>query len=326
MDNVLCLKSNPKLRKVLKKRVPPVLFYIIVTITLLCLSYVVLYPVISVVSLAFRPASEMFDETVIWISKRPTFVNIKDAVEMLDYWAVLFRTIIAALVCSVLQMTTCSMGAYGLSRFKFKGKNFLFLMVVLTIVVPPQTAQIPNFINMRYFDFFGIGRVIGLFTGEKFFVSLINTQWSIIIPSLFASGLQAGLYIFIFRQFFLSIPKSLEEAAKIDGCNAAQTFIRIIVPNNIPVYVVVFLLSFVEYWNDTTVTSLYLINKDSNFIMHAIKGVINNAYGLTSLYNYGQNDVIFSAMALLAIIPPILLYVLCQRKFTEFLDRSGMKG
>lgn len=309
-----------------KKHLPKILLYLFVLVLLVCLSFVVLYPVISAFSVAIRPAEEMFDKTVIWIPRNPTFINFKNALVEIDFFSVLIRTVLVTGICSLFQVVTCSMAAYGLSRFNFKGKNLLFMLVVLTIIVTPQITQIPNFINMRYFDFFGIGKLIGLITGKSVTVSLIDTNYVLILPALFGAGLQSGLYVFVFRQFFMGIPTGLEEAAKIDGCNAAQTFIRIIIPNNIPVFVVVFLLNVVTYWNDTAVTGLYLTSNKSFLLMNSVSNFVSTTIRSSSTYNFGENDVLFSAMAILVIIPPIILYMCCQTKFNEFLDRSGIKG
>lgn len=320
---------NPKFNRSVKARKIGekglgTLFLIFVMVLLVGLGFVVIYPVFTTLSLAFRPAREMFDETVIWIPKEPTLNNFVRAAEDLDYFHLVFKTVAVSLVCTLFSIISCSMAAYSLSRFNYKYKNILFLLVVFTIVVPPQTAQIPMFVSFRNFNFFGVGKLVGLITGKDMTVNLINTQWSLILPSVFAAGLQAGLFIFIFRQFFLGMPKGLEEAAKVDGCNAVKTFIRIIVPNSIPVFVVVFLLSMVQYWNDTTVTGVYLFSDKSYLLMHKLSNIVSTT--MTTSYEYGEAEVLFGAMAVIVIIPPIILYTLCQTQFSEFLDRSGIKG
>lgn len=315
--------NSDKIRKISKNGFNW-LFFVFIMVLLVGLSFLVLYPILTTVSLSIRPREEMFDETVIWISKEPTLNNFIKAVKELNYFPLVFKTLGVSLVCTLFMIVSCSMAAYSLSRFDYKLKNVLFLLVVFTIIVPPQTAQIPTFVSFRNFNFFGIGKIIGLFTGNDVTVNLINTSWALILPSVFAAGLQAGLFIFIFRQFFLGMPKGLEEAAKIDGCNAMETFIRIIIPNSRPVFVVTFLLSMVGYWNDTTVTGVYLFSDESYLIMHKLSNVIGTT--MTSSYKFGEAEVLFGAMAVITIIPPIILYCFCQTQFSEFLDRSGLKG
>ena len=315
--------DSDKVRKIAKKGLTTLLF-VFIMVLLVGLSFLVLYPILTTVSLSFRPPKEMFDETVIWISKEPTLNNFINALKELNYLSLVFKTLLVSLACTAFSIISCSMAAYSLSRFNYRFKNVLFLLVVFTIVVPPQTAQIPTFISFRNFNFFGIGKIIGLLIGKDVTVNLLNTHWSLVLPSIFAAGLQAGLFIFIFRQFFLGMPKGLEEAAKIDGCNAMSTFIRIIVPNSVPVFVVVFLLSMVAYWNDTTVTGIYLFSEDSFLIMHKLSNIINTT--MTASYEFGEAEVLFGAMAVITIIPPIIIYAFCQTQFSEFLDRSGLKG
>lgn len=312
-----------KMRKIGNKGFS-VLFLIFVLVILIGLSFLVLYPILSTVSLAFRPGKEMYDQTVIWVPKEPTLVNFSTAFEELNFFPLVGKTLLVSLVCTILQLAICSMAAYSLSRFNYKFKNLLFLLVVFTIIVPPQTASIPNYINFREFTFFGIGNIIGLFTGKAATVNILNTNWALIIPALLGSGLQSGLYIFIFRQFFFNLPKGLEEAAKIDGCNAMDTFVRIVIPNSKSVFVVVFLLSMVEYWNDNVVTGLYLFTDKAYLIMHKVVSTV--ALIKTTRYVFGESEVVFGAMAVITIIPPIFLFGICQTQFTEFLDRSGIKG
>ena len=297
---------------------------VFILVILVGLSFLVLYPIISTVSLAFRPGKEMYDQTVIWVPKEPTLVNFATAFKELEFFPLVIKTLVVSFICTLLQLVTCSMAAYSLSRFNYRFKNLLFLLVVFTIIVPPQTASIPNYISFREFDFFGIGKIIGLFAGSNVTVNILNTNWALVIPALFGAGLQAGFYIFIFRQFFFNLPKGLEEAAKIDGCNAFDTFLRIVIPNSKSVFVVVFLLSMVEYWNDNVVTGLYLFTDKAHLIMHRLVATV--AEIKTTRYVFGEAEVVFGAMAVITIIPPIFLFAICQTQFTEFLDRSGIKG
>ena len=129
------------------------LFFVFIMVLLVGLSFLVLYPILTTVSLSIRPREEMFDETVIWISKEPTLNNFIKAVKELNYFPLVFKTLGVSLVCTLFMIVSCSMAAYSLSRFDYKLKNVLFLLVVFTIIVPPQTAQIPTFVSFRNFNF-----------------------------------------------------------------------------------------------------------------------------------------------------------------------------
>ena len=113
-----------------------------------------------------------------------------------------------------------------------------------------------TYLNYWFFDFGGILNLFGIDS-----VNILNTAWVFVLPALFGTGLRNGLYIFIFRQFFLGQPKDLEEAARIDGCGPFKTFIRIMVPLAGPAFVTVLLFSIVWHWNDFYSSSIYFTNE-----------------------------------------------------------------
>ena len=172
------------------------------------LCFVILYPLIFMLSTAFRPNEQMNDPSVVWIPKSFTLDNIKDVWKVMKFDTTVVNTIILNLVASVLQVVTCSITGYGFARFKFKGKSILFGIVILMIIVPPQITTIPLYLQYAYFDLFGL---IPLFNGGNT-ISLINNGLTMYLPALFANGLRAGLFIFIFRQFFRGLPKEIGRA------------------------------------------------------------------------------------------------------------------
>ena len=173
------------------------------------LCFVILYPLIFMLSTAFRPNEQMNDPSVVWIPKSFTLDNIKDVWGVMKFEDTVVNTVILNLVASVLQVITCSITGYGFARFKFKGKGILFGIVVLMIIVPPQITTIPLYLQYAYFKPAWLAKVFTL--GKS--TSLINSGWTMYLPALFANGLRAGLFIFIFRQFFRGLPKELEDAA-----------------------------------------------------------------------------------------------------------------
>ena len=206
------------------------------------------------------------------------------------------------------------MAAYSLSRFNYKYKNILFLLVVFTIVVPPQTAQIPMFVSFRNFNFFGVGKLVGLITGKDMTVNLINTQWSLILPSVFAAGLQAGLFIFIFRQFFLGMPKGLEEAAKVDGAGLLRICWGIVMPNCKPALMTIIIFEFQTSWNQAGGGLVY---------DEALKTIPVVVQQIAAAGIARQGAIAASAVVLM--IPPLLVFVLAQRNVMETMAHAGMK-
>lgn len=231
------------------------------------------------------------------------------------------NTVILNLVVSVLQVITCSITGYGFARFKFKGKGILFGIVVLMIIVPPQITTIPLYLQYAYFKPEWLAKVFTL--GKS--TSLINSGWTMYLPALFANGLRAGLFIFIFRQFFRGLPKELEDAAYLDGCSPLKTFLVIMCPNAKSSFLTVFLFSIVWYWNDYYVSSSFFTQNDTVALM--LKNLNTN---LTQQLFDGQavsvRQIIvwLEAGCLLSITPILIMYVFLQRYFIEGVERSGL--
>ena len=137
---------------------------------------------------------------------------------------------------SVLQLAISCLVGYGFARFKFKGRNILFFIVILSLIVPAQTILIP-----LYFRFSSIG--------------LLNTIWPVVILSACGIGLKNGLYIYLMRQFFRGMPRELEQSAYIDGAGPLRAFVQIILPNAFNMMITVFLFSFTWQWTCLLYTS-----------------------------------------------------------------------
>jgi multiple sugar transport system permease protein len=272
-------------------------------------------------STAFRPNEQMNDPSIVWIPKSLTMSNIEDVWQVMKFDTTLVNTIILNLVASVLQVVTCSITGYGFARFKFKGKSFLFAIVILMIIVPPQITAIPLYMQYAYFDLFGIIRLFN--NGEP--ISLINSGLTMYLPAMFANGLKAGLFIFIFRQFFRGLPKELEDAAYLDGCSPLYTYVKIMVPNAKQSFLTVFLFSIVWYWNDYYVSSSFFTQNDTVALM--LKNLNTN---LTQQLFQGQSVSVrqiivwLEAGCLLSITPILVMYVFLQRYFIEGIERSGL--
>lgn len=290
------------------------------TYMIICLAFVVLYPMLYMISVTFRSSAEIMDPAVIWVPKRWTLENLTVVLKLTNFLPSLKSTAITALSNTLLMIVSCSLAGYGFARFRFRFRNLLFGLVLLSIVVPMQTVAIPMFMQIRFFDFFGLGSLLGLVTGKAVTVSLYNTPLALLVPSLLGNGLRGGLYVYIFRQFFMGMPLDLEDAAYIDGCGFYRTFTKIIVPLATPPMLVVFLLSLIWYWNDVFVTSLF------NSTSPTLANNLENMYArLWNVYDLYQILVFQQAAALLLIVPILLVYLFLQRYFIQSIDRTGFK-
>ena len=286
------------------------------------LCFVILYPLIFMLSTAFRPNEQMNDPSVVWLPKSFTLDNIKQTWQVMKFDKTVLNTIKLNLIASVIQVCSTAITGYGFARFQFKGKKLLFAIVVLMIIVPPQITTIPLYMQFRFFKPQFLAKLLTL--GHT---SLISTGWTMYLPALFANGLRAGLFIFIFRQFFRGLPKELEDAAYLDGCGPLKTFLVVMVPNAKTSFLTVFLFSIVWYWNDFYVSSSFFTHNDTVALM--LKNL--DAQLQQDLFNgqaisTRQIIVWLEAGCVLSITPLLVMYIFLQRYFIEGIERSGITG
>ena len=172
-------------------------------VLLVGLSFMILYPVFVKFSASLKSTADMMDSTVVFIPKNPTLQNYKIVLNSVNYALTLLMTVLFCLVQSLLQLASCSLVAYGIARFKFKGHKLLFGMAVLTLIIPPQIILLPLYIRFHFFGITNIFQFSGIFSG----VDLINTYWPFLLLSGTALGFKNGLYIYLLRQHFKNMPK-----------------------------------------------------------------------------------------------------------------------
>lgn len=159
-----------------KDRIGKISFAVFRTVFLLGMAYVLLFPLIVMITRAIRPYTDMYNPSIVWIPSSVTFDNFKDALTALGGASSLFRTLRIVIISTILSMFTCSMAGYGLARFKIKLSGLFVILAAVTVMVPIQTYVIPLFFEFRFFDYFGIGSLLGLFTGETLFTNLTTNE------------------------------------------------------------------------------------------------------------------------------------------------------
>jgi len=296
------------------------------TVILGGLSFILLYPVLFMLTFSIRSPIDLENPMILWVPQTLVWDNLYKAAHYISFAKTFVSTVQVGLVSSLIQIVSCAVVGYGLARFEFKLKKYIMAAVIVTIMVPPQIVIAPTYLYYSFFDFFGIGKLVGLITGTNFSISLINNPALFYILAAFGLGIRAGLFILIFMQFFKGLPKELEEAAYIDGSGVLQTFVRIMAPNAIPAVVTVFLFSIVFYWNDYFYSAMYIPKHPTMSVSLALM--------TQSLYGYMYNGVItklelstlLQAGSLLTILPPLIVYIVFQRYFTESIERTGIVG
>lgn len=289
--------------------------------------FVIIYPIIYMVSVAIRESIDLYDPTVIWIPKNFTLDNFKSAIDTLDYWRLFGNTLLISVVGTFLNVSSCALAGYGFARFNFKLKEIFFMLVMFMIIIPPQVISIPLYLQYSNFDFLGIGLLLDLISGLNTSVNLLDTHFTIYIPAMLGCGLRSGFLIFMFRQFFRSMPAALEDAAYIDGCGTIKSFFKIIIPNATGSFLVASILSFVWYYNDYFFTSMYF-NKVTTLSvgLTALKGTLALMSEVDTRSDPYSIITQLQAGCLLVILPLIIVFFFLQRKFIKSVESSGIVG
>ena len=310
-------------------------------IFLLGIAYVVLYPFFTKVAGSFMSPEDFVDVTVRLIPKNFTFDIYKAIWRDLGYFEAFSNTLFISAVCALLQTFTCCVIAYGLAKYKFKGNGLIFLLVMLTMIVPHRTLQASISLNFTYFDILGIfsflsgGASVGIEAIDNILASihimnhpdgmnLINTYAPLIILSVTGLAFKNGLYIFMLRQFFRGIPDSLEESAYIDGSGDFRTFLQIILPMSVPMMITVFLFAFCWQWTDSFYSNMFFTNPNkAPLVLSKIVGIpisLDTNYAGQNLYE----TAIKNTCGIMIILPLVIIYVFLQRYLVEGIERSGL--
>ncbi len=299
-------------------------------IILLGLAYVVLMPFFSKITGSFMSPEDFIDVTVKYIPKYPTLDTYKAIIAESKYLEACINTLALSLFCGITQTFICSLIGYGFAKFKFKGSMLLFLLVVLTMVIPHQTLQLSLFMKFRYFDILGIFNLLGGGVTESLellnftSINLNNSYWPLALLSITGLAYRNGLYVFMMRQFYRGVPDELEESAYLDGCGTMMTFFRIIIPLSIPMMVTIFLFAFCWQWTDDFYTTVFFTSSG----MRLMPDIIMTPKSLET--DFAAGDLYISAIrntcGLLVIAPLIVVYLFGQRFLVQGIERSGIVG
>ena len=311
---------------VLRRRVLRVFTVALRTLFLGGLCYLFLFPIFYLLLSALAAPSSLNDPSVVWIPDDFTIENFRMALTELHFAKSAVMSLQNTIFGTGAALISCSLVGYGFARYDFAEKKLAFMFVILTIIVPPQTLLISQFLNFKSFDFGGVLRLLSPVTGVSG-IDLLSTSWVFFLPAMFACGLRNGLYIFIFRQFFSGLPKDLEEAARIDGAGALKAFVRVIVPITVPAFITVALFSFVWHWNDWYSSEMLFATEIKPLVpmLNAVSIEIGKV-----MWTGGDPAAtargILSAAGLLTVIVPLVLYIAAQRFFVESVERTGIVG
>ncbi len=299
---------------------------------LLGLCFTVLYSVIKVLPVVFNDMNDLGNPNVIWVPDKMSVDSFKLAIKTVyGDGLVMIQTLLYCAVIAFIQMMLSAMVGYVIGRGGSRLYDVITALVVMAIMVPPQTLLISQYLQFKNFDFLGI---ISLLNGGNK-LDLIGNPIVLYILALTGFGLRQNVFVFIFRQSFKSFPKELEESALIDGCNFYGTYFKIAFPNAVPSMVTVLTLSFVWNYGDKFYTTYfdpegpYLANKLSSLFQYSNRDIIanyaNKYFGITGNSSFIMDAVKYAAV-LLYLLPLLLMYFFMQKKLVENFERSGIVG
>lgn len=262
-------------------------------VVMIVLSLTMLVPFVWMISASLKYEGDVFTFPIQWIPENIRWENYADVFERIPFATYYRNSLIVAGSITLLQVITCSMSAYSLSKIDYPERNKIFLTYLCTLMVPYQVIMIPQFLVIKN-------------------LHLVDTLASVILIAAFSA-----FGVFLFRQFFLSIPDSISDAARVDGCSEFQIYARIIMPLSKPAIASLVIFTFVSAWNDFLGPLIYL-NSDS------VKTIQLGIQSFASIYN--TEYALIMAAATMAIVPIIIIFLLCQDKFIEGIASTGVKG
>lgn len=254
---------------------------------------IMVIPFLWMVLTAFKTQGEAIQVPVVIFPSQWRLDGFKDVFERLPYAAAYKNTIISAVVTIVVQLVLCSMAGYAFGRISFPGRDLIFVASLSVLMIPSTLFILPQYLIIQK-------------------MGLLNT-----IPALFIPNLFSAFGTFLMRQFYMSLPKELEEAARLDGCNQFTIYAKIMTPLVKPGLTALAIITLRLAWNDLMWPMV--VNKSTNKM--TLSAVLANLTG-----QYSTTYPTLMAGSLMAIIPMVILFAIFQKQFIEGIAFTGTKG
>lgn len=255
-------------------------------------------PFIWMISTSLKDLNQVFTMPPQWIPRPPRWENYVEIFRMMDFGRYWLNTIVVTVGRMLGQFIFCTLAAYAFARLNFPGRNFLFFLLLSSLMVPFETLMVPTFVLMKKLGW-------------------INTYWALIVPH--ALGAFGGAFnVFLLRQFFLTIPKEFEESAIIDGASPFRIFRSIMLPLARPALAALLIFSFRGAWNDFTYPLIVTNTDNMKVLSLGILGFKGLRAGMTQWH-------LMMAAATLSILPMIIVFLVAQKYFIEGITVGGLK-
>ena len=276
---------------------------------LICIGFIFLELIFEMISKSIMTTKDLIDPSITWIAKHATLDNFKNAIGTLDIPTSILNSIWYSALLAIAQTFVSATTGFALSRYTFRGRNFWFVMLIMAFILPVPLLTVP-----RIMMFSTVESILGF--------KLINTVVPQFLLALLGQGTYSTMLVLIFYNFFNMIPKSLDEAAMIDGAGSLKVFYHVAIRLSISTILVVFLFSFVFNWNETYTTNI--LTGDALELLPGRLSLFDN--GSTSNAVSELNEAIKMAATLIAIAPLLVLYACVQRQFIEGIENTGITG
>jgi len=260
---------------------------------LVILAAIMLLPFFWMVSASLKMDKDVFRFPIEWIPKDPQWANYSRMWTKIPFLTFTLNTAKLTVIITALQLLTSSFAAYAFAKLHFKGRDVLFLAYVGTIAIPWQVYMVPQFIMMRL-------------------LGLSDKHLALILLQTFTA-----FGVFLMRQFYLTVPNELCDAARIDGLNEYGIYLRIMLPLSKPALATLTIFSFVTVWNDFMGPLIYLNSENKKTIQLGLRMFIQQ---------YSADYALIMAASLVSLIPVVILFLAFQRFFVEGVATTGLKG
>ncbi|MCL2243804.1 MAG: carbohydrate ABC transporter permease [Treponema sp.] len=295
---------------------------IVIYIVLVLISYQFLYPLLRMTMTALMSQEDIINPTVNWLPKSGSLGNLRTALRVLELRTTLVNSLLFSGTLAICQTLVSAMTGYAFARYKFKFKNFWFIMVILTFILPTPIMLIPR-------------TMMAVSVRETLGIQMIGTPYPQLLMAITGQGINSAILVLIFFHFFRLIPRALDEAASIDGASSVQIFYHVILKLSLSTILIVFLFSFVWNWNETYITNTFIRGQiqllpprlamfDSIFSQYATASA--GASGSMNLEQQRINEAYKMSATLISIIPLFILYLIVQRKLIKGIESAGITG
>ena len=262
-------------------------------------SILFMLPFLWTIGTSLKPLTELYSFPPTFVPKDPRFANYRDVFTNAPFARFLVNSVFVTLVAVFGQTLSAAAVAYGFSRFRFPGRNILFRIVLATMMLPWHVTIVPTFLLFRELKW-------------------LNTFLPLTVPAFFGGG---AFYIFLLRQFFLTIPRDLDEAAYIDGASSVRIFWSIILPLSKTALATAAIFSFIEHWNEF-IGPLIFLNSERLYTVS-----IGLRYFIATPFSGDQpREAILMAASLIVALPPLVLFFMAQKYFVQGIATTGSKG